>query len=87
MLGANDKNLAWLDLEMTGLDPDTVTADLNAAADYVKKLPAANRVLYGVSPACARFYVVPVQPDCHAPTFQLACQAPRRPLAIRAIPP
>src|SRR5215467_3672313 len=25
-----------------GLDPDTVTADLNAAADYVKKLPSAN---------------------------------------------
>lgn len=24
------------------LDPDTVTADLNAAADYVKKLPASN---------------------------------------------
>src|SRR5215471_17913108 len=27
---------------VSGLDPDTVTADLNAAADYVKKLPAAN---------------------------------------------
>lgn len=25
-----------------GLDPDVITADLNAAADYVKKLPAAN---------------------------------------------
>src|SRR5215469_4450384 len=27
---------------VSGLDPDVVTADLNAAADYVKKLPAAN---------------------------------------------
>ena len=27
---------------VSGLDPDTVTADLNAAADYAKKLPAAN---------------------------------------------
>jgi len=27
---------------VSGLDPDTVTADLNAAADYVKKLPSAN---------------------------------------------
>ena len=27
---------------VSGLDPDIVTADLNAAADYVKKLPAAN---------------------------------------------
>ena len=27
---------------ISGLDPDTVTADLNSAADYVKKLPAAN---------------------------------------------
>ena len=27
---------------VSGLDPNTVTADLNAAADYVKKLPAAN---------------------------------------------
>jgi carboxymethylenebutenolidase len=27
---------------VSGLDPDTVTADLNAAADYVKKLPASN---------------------------------------------
>jgi carboxymethylenebutenolidase len=27
---------------ISGLDPDVVTADLNAAADYVKKLPAAN---------------------------------------------
>jgi carboxymethylenebutenolidase len=27
---------------VSGLDPDTVTADLNAAADYAKKLPSAN---------------------------------------------
>jgi carboxymethylenebutenolidase len=27
---------------ISGLDPDTVNADLNAAADYAKKLPAAN---------------------------------------------
>lgn len=27
---------------VSGLDPDTVTADLNSAADYVKKLPASN---------------------------------------------
>lgn len=27
---------------VSGLNPDVVTADLNAAADYVKKLPAAN---------------------------------------------
>ena len=27
---------------VSGLDPDTVTADLNAAADYVKNLPASN---------------------------------------------
>jgi carboxymethylenebutenolidase len=27
---------------VSGLDPDTVTADLNATADYVKKLPSAN---------------------------------------------
>jgi carboxymethylenebutenolidase len=27
---------------VSGLDPDTVTADLNAVADYVKKLPSAN---------------------------------------------
>jgi carboxymethylenebutenolidase len=27
---------------ISGLDPDVVTADLNAAADYVKKLPASN---------------------------------------------
>jgi carboxymethylenebutenolidase len=27
---------------VSGLDPDTLTADLNAVADYVKKLPAAN---------------------------------------------
>jgi carboxymethylenebutenolidase len=27
---------------VSGLDPGVVTADLNAAADYVKKLPAAN---------------------------------------------
>jgi carboxymethylenebutenolidase len=27
---------------VSGLDPDTVTADLNSAADYVKKLPSAN---------------------------------------------
>lgn len=27
---------------VSGLNPDTVTADLNAAADYVKKLPAVN---------------------------------------------
>jgi len=27
---------------VSGLDPDIVNADLNAAADYVKKLPAAN---------------------------------------------
>ena len=27
---------------VSGLDPDTVTADLNAVADYVKKLPASN---------------------------------------------
>jgi len=27
---------------VSGLDPDTVTSDLNAAADYVKKLPASN---------------------------------------------
>lgn len=27
---------------VSGLDPDVVTADLNAAADYVKKLPSAN---------------------------------------------
>jgi carboxymethylenebutenolidase len=27
---------------VSGLDPDVVTADLNATADYVKKLPAAN---------------------------------------------
>ena len=27
---------------VSGLDADTVTADLNAAADYAKKLPAAN---------------------------------------------
>ena len=27
---------------ISGLDPDVVTADLNAAADYVKNLPAAN---------------------------------------------
>ena len=27
---------------VSGLDPDVVTADLNAAADYVKKLPASN---------------------------------------------
>jgi carboxymethylenebutenolidase len=27
---------------VSGLDPDVVTADLDAAADYVKKLPAAN---------------------------------------------
>ena len=27
---------------ISGLDPDVVTADLNAAADYGKKLPAAN---------------------------------------------
>src|SRR5215472_7465979 len=27
---------------VSNLDPDTVTADLNAAADYVKKLPSAN---------------------------------------------
>src|SRR5262249_25560170 len=34
-----------------------------------EKLPAANRVLYGVSPACARLYIVPVQPHCHASAF------------------
>jgi carboxymethylenebutenolidase len=27
---------------VSGLDPDIVTADLNAAADYVKKLPSSN---------------------------------------------
>ena len=27
---------------VSGLDPDTVTADLNAVADYVEKLPSAN---------------------------------------------
>ena len=27
---------------VSGLNPDTVTADLNATADYVKKLPSAN---------------------------------------------
>jgi len=27
---------------VSGLDPDTVTADLNAAADYVKHLPSSN---------------------------------------------
>ena len=27
---------------VSGLDPDTITADLNAVADYVKKLPSAN---------------------------------------------
>src|SRR5581483_9690191 len=27
---------------ISGLDPDTITADLNAVADYVKKLPSAN---------------------------------------------
>jgi carboxymethylenebutenolidase len=27
---------------ISGLDPDVVTADLNAAADYVKKLPSSN---------------------------------------------
>ncbi len=27
---------------VSGLDPDVVTADLNAVADYVKKLPASN---------------------------------------------
>lgn len=27
---------------VSGLDPDVVTADLNSAADYVKKLPASN---------------------------------------------
>ncbi len=27
---------------VSGLDPDVVTADLNAAADYVKKLPSSN---------------------------------------------
>src|SRR5258708_10023105 len=27
---------------ISGLDPDVVTADLNATADYVKKLPSAN---------------------------------------------
>src|SRR5260370_18434618 len=27
---------------VSGLDPDTVTADLNAAADYAKKIPAGN---------------------------------------------
>jgi carboxymethylenebutenolidase len=27
---------------VSGLDPDTVTADLDAAADYAKKIPAAN---------------------------------------------
>lgn len=27
---------------ISGLDPDVVTADLNAAADYVEKLPSAN---------------------------------------------
>jgi carboxymethylenebutenolidase len=27
---------------ISGLDPDVITADLNAAADYVKKLPASN---------------------------------------------
>src|SRR5579872_5626463 len=27
---------------VSGLNPDTVTADLNATADYVKKLPAVN---------------------------------------------
>lgn len=27
---------------VSGLDPDTVTADLNAAADYAKKIPSAN---------------------------------------------
>lgn len=43
--GAGSSGFASVDdarKAVSGLDPDVVTADLNAAADYVKKLPAAN---------------------------------------------
>src|SRR4051812_39299293 len=34
-----------------------------------KKLSATDCILYGFSPACARLYIVPVQPYYYAPTF------------------
>jgi hypothetical protein len=39
-----------------------------------KELPATNCLLYGVSPAGSRLYVVPVQPHCQVPTFQFTCK-------------